>query len=291
MKELNYILSILRLKSSWILSGFLRGLLLVLVLSALSSCYEEPIEWELDTHQPDLLIVESVLTNELKAHEVKITRPVADPADVPEPVSGAAIAIFDGRNATLLSETSPGVYHTVTDYRAVLNRQYLLVIYKNGMEYSAESGLVPVRPLDQLNYRRVQGQQNLYELVLHETQDASMLEIWLDWSHLPAFRNQPSEQTQARIVYYTVKSIDVNKMFRPDKERVFFPAGTRVVRRKYSMNQYQEDFIRTMMAETEWRGGFFDVQPGNVQTNLSEGALGYFSVSTVVADSLVITPL
>ena len=79
-------------------------------------------------------------------------------------------------------------------------------------------------------------------------------------------------------------------MFRPDKQDVYFPVGTKVVRRKYSMNQFQEDFVRTLMAETEWRGGLFDVQPGNVQTNLSEGAVGYFSVSQALTDSTIITP-
>jgi hypothetical protein len=143
--------------------------------------------------------------------------------------------------------------------------------------------------MDPVQYRRVQA--GWYELLLQETPDASMVEIWLDWSHLPAFSGQPAGSTRARIVYYTVKSIDVNKIFRPDKERVFFPLGTRVYRRKYSMNPFQEEFVRTMMAETEWRGGWFDVQPGNVQTNLSEGAVGYFSGSMVVADSSYITLL
>ena len=94
--------------------------------------------------------------------------------------------------------------------------------------------------------------------------------------------------TSARAV--ASKSIDVNKIFRPAKERIPFPVGTRVYRRQYSMNPWQEDFVRTLMAETEWRGGLFDVQPGNVRTNLSEGAVGYFSVSQVVADTTIITP-
>ena len=266
-------------------------LALILACMTLTSCNEEPIEWELDTHCPDLLVVEGMLTNERKSHEVKISRPVASPTDTPQPVRGAAVAIFDGRNATILSENAPGIYRTIPSYQAVYNRLYYLVIYKDGREYSALSYLTPVSPLKPLRYRRVQDQRNWYEFELRETSDASMVEILLDWSHLPAFQGMPPEETQARIVYYTVKSIDVNKLFRPDKERVFFPVGTRVVRRKYSMNRFQEEFVRTMMAETEWRGGLFDVQPGNVQTNLSEGALGYFSVSMMVADSSVITPL
>jgi hypothetical protein len=57
------------------------------------------------------------------------------------------------------------------------------------------------------------------------------------------------------------------------------------------MNEAHAAFIRTLLSETEWRGGLFDVQPGNVQTNLSEGAVGYFAVSTVVGDSTIILPL
>jgi hypothetical protein len=43
-----------------------------------------------------------------------------------------------------------------------------------------------------------------------------------------------------------------------------------------------------MLSETEWRGGVFDVQRDNVSTNLSEGAVGFFAVATVVADTTVI---
>jgi hypothetical protein len=261
------------------------------LLLILNSCNEEAIEWELDTHRPDLLVVEGVITNRLGAHEVRITRPVEDPQEIPQPVSKAVVAIFDGSNATLLRETSPGIYHTNANVRAVYGRMYQLYILHQGREYYAAAWLVPVQPLTALQYRKVQGQDNWYELELRETEDASMVEIELDWSHLAGFRNQPDEYTHARIVYYTVKSIDVNKMFRPDKERVYFPVGTRVRRTKYSMNPWQEEFVRTLMAETEWRGGYFDVQPGNVQTNLSEGAVGYFSASTVVADSSLILPL
>ena len=269
----------------------LKHALLIAVISIAVSCNEEIIEWELDTNIPDLLVVEGVITNEQKAHEIRITRPVSDPMNTPEPVSRAVVAIFDGTNGRLLTETSPGIYHTGPNIRAVSNRLYRLYILYQGIEYSASSWLVPVRPLTTLRYKKVEGQQYWYELELRETSDASMVEIWLDWSHLEAFQGLSPEETQARIVYYTVNSIDVNKMFKPDKERVYFPVGTRVQRRKYSMNAFQEDFVRTMMAETEWRGGLFDVQPGNVKTNFSDGAVGYFSASTVVEDFTIITPL
>ena len=182
-------------------TGIKTTALSLLLLLVSISCNEVPIEWELQTAIPDLLVVEGVLTNERKAHEVKIHRPVAHPSDIPEPVSGAAVAIFDGTNATLLSESSPGIYHTVPTYRAVFNRAYLLVILHQGKEYRAGSFLVPVRPLEELSYRQAPNNPNWYTFNLRETQDPSMVEIWLDWSHLPGFWNLPAENTRARIVY------------------------------------------------------------------------------------------
>ncbi|MCK4855684.1 MAG: DUF4249 family protein, partial [Bacteroidales bacterium] len=221
----------------------------------------------------------------------KISRPMADINGTPLPVSGAFVAIFNKDTAVSLREVQPGRYLTDPTVRADSGKLYRLYILYQGREYDADSYMVPVGPLDTLSYHQVPGREFWYELNFKETNRPSMVEYRLNWGHLPGFRNLPAEQTRSRIVYYTVKSIDVNKIFKPAKERVPFPVGTRVYRRKYSMNPSQEDFIRTLMAETEWRGGLFDVQPGNVRTNLSEGAVGYFSVSAVVADTNLILPL
>ena len=274
-----------------------RGLLFlpVILLLLLTSC-EKTIDWPLDTNEPKVIVVEGVITNERKAHEVKISRPMADINGTPQPVSGALVAILERVNssndrAIRLREVQPGRYLTDSTVRAVLGRSYTLYILYQGQEYFGDSRMVQVDPLKPLSYSKIPDHEFWYEMNLKETNKPSMVEYRLNWGHLPGFRNLPVEETRAHIIYYTVKSVDVNKIFKPAKERVPFPVGTRVYRRQYSMNQEQEDFVRSLMAETEWRGGLFDVQPGNVRTNLSEGAVGYFSVSQVVADSSVILPL
>jgi hypothetical protein len=272
------------------ISALLMLILPLILMVFLISC-EEKIDWPLDTNEPKVIVVEGVLTNERKAHEVKISSPMADINGTPQPISGALVAIFNNDTAVSLREVQPGRYLTDPKVRAVYGKRYRLYIIYQGQEYYGDSYMVKVGPLDTLSYHQVPGREFWYEMNLKETKKPSMVEIRLNWGHLPGFRNLPAEQTRARIVYYTVKSIDVNKIFKPAKERVPFPVGTRVYRRKYSMNPSQEDFIRTLMAETEWRGGLFDVQPGNVRTNLSEGAVGYFSVSAVVADTNLILPL
>ncbi len=269
-----------------------RGILSTLTMLLFSwSCGEEYINWDLETSETSVLVVEGIITNEARRHEVKISRPMTDPNADPEMVSGALVAIFENESSIRLREREPGVYTTGPNAHAVFGKLYTLFIYYQGEDFYASTWMVPVSPLDPLSYHRIEGQEYFYELELSETKDPSMVEIDLDWSHLQAYSGFPDEETHARIIYYTVKSIDVNKLFRPSRERVVFPAGTRVYRKKYSMSPAQEEFVRTLMAETEWRGGVFDVQPGNVETNLSEGAIGYFSASAVVADTSIILPL
>jgi hypothetical protein len=270
------------------------SLILFVLLISCPSC-EEKADWELDTNVPKVIVVEGVLTNERKAHEVRISQPMTDPNNTPQPVRGAFVAIYErdqaGNNrAFRLGEVQAGRYVTDTMVRAFSKRLYTLFILYQGQEYWGSSNMVEVPQLLDFEYRKVTGTELWYELILRDTRKPSMLEINLDWSHLMGFRNHPPEQTSARIIHYTVNSVDVNKIFKPAKEKVIFPAGTRVHRRQYSMNREQEEFVRTLMAETEWRGGLFDVQPGNVRTNLSEGAVGYFSVSEVVEDFHIITP-
>jgi hypothetical protein len=265
--------------------------ILLLPMLLILACGEEEIPWDLEPDPSSLIVVEGMITNERKVHEVTITRPMLDPNGDPEMVSGALVSIFWDTNSVRLREQEPGFYRTGPNARAVFGRVYTLFIFYQGREYFATTWMVPVTPLDQLRYRKADGQENWYTLNLSASEEPSMVEIHLDWSHLPAFRGMPDEDTHARIVYYTVNSIDVNEMFKPAKEVVYFPAGTKIMRKKYSISDAQQEFIRTLMAETEWRGGGFDVQPGNVKTNLSEGAIGYFSASTVVADSSVIMPI
>ena len=269
------------------------GLLSLLPLLFLSC--EEQTEWELDTNVPKVIVVEGVLTNERKAHEIRISRPMTDPNGIPQPVSGALVVIYEINptgdfTAHRVRQIQPGRYITDTTLRAEFFKLYQLYILYQGQEYRGDSYMVRVDSLKPLKYQQIPGREFWYELILQESNNPSMVEINLNWGHLPGFRNLPREETRASIIYYTVKSIDVNKIFKPAKERVPFPVGTRAYRRQYSMNQWQEDFVRSLMAETEWRGGLFDVQPGNVRTNLSAGAVGYFSVSQVVADTTPIAP-
>jgi hypothetical protein len=268
----------------------MKKLIIILSIILVSVCCEEDIKWELKTQKSNILVVEGMITNERIQHQVKLTRPVERLNEIPEPVSGAAVTISDQNSTFILDEYPEGSGIYLTDsIRGVFGRVYALEIKTADKEYSAEATMVAVTPLDTLEYSLASASGDLFQLTHRNNSDEpSMTEYYLDWSDVHGFTG--ADPCGAKIIYYSLNTIDAGEMFRPESEQVLFPAGTVVYRKKYSMNEAQAAFIRTLLSETEWRGGLFDVQPGNVQTNLSEGAVGYFSVATVISDSTIISP-
>ena len=257
----------------------------------LFSC-EEQVHWDLDSRELPLLVVDGMITNERKPHRVSLSRTVAELNQPPEPVSNALVAITDGDTIFLLNERPAGTgqYYTDSTVQGVVGKPYFLYVRIEEREYWSErTEMVPVEPLESLNYRKTPENPNLYEFINLETPDPSMTQLYLDWSHLLGGENPDDARIWFR--YYTLRSVDVNELFKPDQQRIVFPAGTRVWRTKYSLSSGHQAFIRSLLMETEWKGGVIDVLPANVITNMVGGAVGYFGASTAISDGTVILPL
>ncbi len=248
---------------------------------------ETQTNWNLQTEEIPLIIVDGIITNEIKIHEIKITRPVTELNAPPEAVSNATVAITNQDSTYLLDESTenPGIYQTDSTFRALSGKQYTLHIHHQGKQYTATTEMVPVMLLNALHYsfNSDTGMFKIDYVAEQYTTDAAMYQIDIDWMHVPGFDTVDVSKKLAKIYYYSLPSIDASELFSPDKEKIFFPAGTIITETKYSLNDEHAEFIRTLLAETEWRGGFFDVVPGNVTTNLSSGALGFFGACSVTS--------
>lgn len=261
----------------------MRKLLIIILIMTIMGC-EESFDWE-NNSTLDILVVDGMITNERKAHEVILTRPIINLTDQPQPVSGANMVISDGTNTFPMTEQPPGSgrYFTAPDVRGFFGRPYFLFIEIGTISYGAGDLLTAATPLEDLEvFQNFEGQ---YELIFRESPDPAMIKYFLDWSALPECTSPDPEECRAKIIDYTLSSIDVNEFFKPEKERVAFPAGTRVIRQKFSLSEPHQRYIRSMLSETEWQGGPFDVIPGNVETNLTVGATGFFAASTVISDT------
>ena len=253
------------------------------------SCTDE-VDWDLKYQEEDLMVVEGKITDEVKPHEVKLSRPLYQMNGTPEPVSGAVVEINDGRNIHPLREdmSRPGTYFTSPDFAGEVNRGYQLRIHQGDKLITAITFMRAVTPFQFMQTYLVSTDPPLYEIHITDSDGPAIVKLELDWSHLPGYNALPHEENHALIYHYTLETIDVNRMFPPDREHVRFPPGTIVYREKESVNGLYEEFLRGMVSETDFRGGVFDVLPGNARTNLTEGAIGYFTASQVIRDTVVI---
>ena len=271
------------------LYGKLRsGLLLLGASVSLTFSCDEQVDWELHYQEQDLLVVEAKITSEIKQHEIKLTRPLYEMNASPEGVRGARVEIFDGRAVYPFSEDpeQAGIYRSDSLFAAELNRYYLLQILYEDKRISAVTFMREVGPFQDMIAYPVQSDPPLLEAYIADSQEPAIVRLELDWSHVEGYEGLPDSATHAVIYHYTLKGVDVNEIFKPPQEHVRFPPGTIVFREKESVNSWYAEFLRGILSETNWRGGMFDVLPGNARTNMEGDAIGYFTAADVLRDTI-----
>lgn len=277
-------------QSTYILRISLEGLFLMLMaLLFFTSCSQE-IDWNLDYQEEELLVVEGKITNEKRAHEVRLTRPLYEMNGTPEPVSDAVVEIYDGTELYLLNEDTerPGIYVTDSLFAALPNRYYQLRIASGTKRITAVTVMVEVTPFQDMNAYQVQSDPPLLEAYIMDSEKPAIVRLELDWSRVEGYKLLPDSSNHAVIYHYTINGVDVNKLFKPPQEHVRFPPGTIVYREKESVNGWYGEFLRGILSETDWRGGMFDVLPGNARTNMEGEAIGFFTAAEVIRDTVTV---
>jgi hypothetical protein len=259
------------------------------VLLLLLSC-DVQVEWDLKYQEEDLMVVEGKITNEIKEHEVRLTRPLYEMNGTPEPVSGAQIEINDGREIYPLHEDPehPGIYRTDSLFAAIPNQYYQLRIDYGEKRIRAVTSMLEVTPFQDMSVHTVQADPPLLEASISDSDQPAIVRFELDWSHVQGYDTLPDSENHAVLYHFTLNGVDVNKFFKPQQEHVRFPPGTIVHREKESVNGWYGEFLRGVLSETDWRGGMFDVLPGNARTNMEGDAIGFFTASEVIRDTVVI---
>lgn len=270
-----------------------KTLSILLLMFIITSC-EEQTDWPLETSGGDLLVVDAMITSVPKSHVVKLTRSFSDlKGEVPK-VSGAQVILSDKDSSWVLKEipANSGIYRTKHTFAAKMNRQYTLFISYNKNIYSAKAEMVKASQIVPLRY--LKKNNGLYQIQWvasnYNPRKPAMYDIFLDWSKAPGYTNLPIDSCRARIKVYSLPTLDVSEVLPPEAEKLFFPAGTIITQFKYSLSEEHAAFLRALMLETSWTGGFFDSSPANLPTNMSNGAIGFFSVCEEQSLNIIVQP-
>ncbi len=266
---------------------FLTGLIFFL-----QGCVKET-SWALQDELPGSLIVDAIITDEVKTHQITLSYPVSELNQAPKPVTGAGVLISNEDSTWQLTEYPPvsGKYCTPSSFFASLQKNYTLLISIGGKVFTAKTTMNSGSLFGELKCSRNED-NNLYHVDwvanAFSAEKAAMWELLIDWSMVPGYEQLDSVDNHARMLFYTLPTLDVSEVFAPMMEAVNFPAGTIINERRYSLTPQHAEFIREMLLETNWAGGLFTVAPANVGTNLSKGAFGYFGACAVTELSVTV---
>lgn len=265
------------------------------ILSAALLCVscEKKINWDLKASDEQFLIVDGIITNELKQQSIHLSLSLTSPDDSISYPENVELSVFDGADTIhfIQDPINKGDYSSETKFAGVINKTYALEINYKNTSFKAEADMYPVSTDIDLTYIPNSDSTMYYipnEIAQFNPDEAAMYEVSLDWSAVPGFEELPETETKARLYYYVLSTIDVNQIFAPEHETVFFPAGTNLQLKKYALSPEHESFIRSVLLETQWHGSNFDTEEGNVHTNLSNGALGFFGACSVISYSTVV---
>ena len=269
-------------------------ILFIFAFISLTGCIKKS-DWAIDNQPLPVIIVDGTITDERKIQSIRINFPVTQLNENPKPVTGADILISNEDSTWQLTENpvNSGLYLTNPAFLARLGKTYSLLIYLENRIYSAKAYMVPGSVFKELQYVRNMD-VNLFHIdwvaSAFSSQNPAMWELLLDWSKVAGYENADPATCKARMLFYTLPTLDVSQIFAPEMEQIFFPVGTIIIERRYSITPEHAEFLRELLLETSWTGGLYSLANANVMTNLSEGAVGYFGVSSVTSLSITVSP-
>lgn len=231
-----------------------------------------------------VLVVDAWFTTESKVHEIKLTQSTDfyDSEPIPQ-VSGAEVYITGGGETFYFTETAPGVYNSAPGVSAKMHTNYTLNITYNGITYSASDYCDTVPVLDDMMPYPAYDDEGIlvgYDLLIWTTELAGYGDYYA-WRVLK--NGQYESDTLSDIDFGSDDYIGDGLYFEawPISFIEELNSGDTVRLEQHNITKSTYDAFMAVMLETEWRGGIFDAPPSNVPSNISNGAMGHFTVSSV----------
>ncbi|MEM8527911.1 MAG: DUF4249 family protein [Bacteroidota bacterium] len=255
------------------------------IILSILAC-EKSTDWKLTPNEETKLVVEAILTNENIIQEIRLSQTYPNLNDAPPSIENASISVLANGVNYIFQTDSAGIYKSEIPFTVRPRINYELNIEWEGKNYNATSQLSTVAPIPEITFDTLANanQLTLSDFApLYNPNQQAMYEVNVDWSHL----NSADELTKAKFYLYTFKEVHLSALTSPEKEVITFPKGSRVIIKKYGLNNDFAEYLRARAIETEWKGAVFYSTSENLPSNLSNGALGFYSTCAVLADTLI----
>ena len=278
---------------------------LMLVALALFSCTED-MDVTLDS-QETRLSVEANVNSDFKKHQVKLkeTSDVFFNEDAIT-VRNAVVAINDGTTTYNYIEIEPGIYESEIEFAGQPGKTYSLSI--NNVDINKDDNLEEYLASSTMNEPYAVDSIKLHFDPEHESSDEDEDEgpFWLlslymqddvktkDYYAFACRINDImvsdtiSEIIVQKDIYFNgeqTKGVDVGE-FNQRKTDEILEDMDKITLETYAIDKDYYDFV-SQLQEMEEGQSMFSGPPGNIKTNISNGAIGFFSVYSITRTTLI----
>ena len=256
------------------------------------------------------LFVEGGITTQLAFHKIFLSKPAnyIDNSNS-EAITDANIYIVSSLNDTIKFTCIDTVYapyfKTINRVKAQIGQSYTLYINYNGKQYTAKDSVIEAPDFEFKNIQLphkdesaifsndTTGQQVALEVLKHDFgYPQSNAWIWIDKQN---YSDTLNYNEMSYFKTYTHWRADVQGVFSniAHYEGIgssLMPSDTIcVIEMSLSDNYY--NYLRALFMETDWKEGYFSAQPGNLPTNFSPGAIGYFYASDCLKKEITVSKI
>jgi hypothetical protein len=280
----------------------MRKLFLIIpaILLFITSCTER-IDIELDETYTRLVVYGTITTDTTRHYIELSTTSSYYYNEAPPPVTGASVEISDDLgNIENLTEAEPGKYSTSPLFAAVTGRTYTLSIELadeiNGHKtYMASSTVSPIYPIDSIGlvYQPDWGEDGFYEVTCYyqdpPTTDFYMFNIFKNGELLTDTINNRFVSSDELYNGNYTNGIGVGYLNQTNEREVLRPGDT-ITFQAGNISEEYYNFIVTLQAETGFQTPLFSGPPANVKSNISNGAVGFFTAYGVTYSRKVFQP-
>lgn len=276
----------------------MKYIILIFTAFVFWSC-EKTVLLDLD-QTPSKIVIEGLVTNQPGYQFVKVTRTVDfyESGETPR-ITDATVLVEDDLGNEFLYTHNPnnhpdsaGYYFPVIPFVGETGRTYNLTVDVNGEQYEASDKLYDVTSIDSLEYRVNIDEEDdpkedgkFYEVLMYAKEPQETDDYYL----FKFFRNDSLVLYNPSDIYFSDDKTlgeEINGIPSP----VFYALGDTARVEMYSLSRAGYVFYNDLFNLINNDGGMFSPPPANSRTNLSNGALGFFQVSSVNISGLRINP-
>ncbi len=255
---------------------------LYIIILLLVSCVDDTTELEFLDGGPQV-VIEGIITDVPSASFVRVMHTTSSEDTFRcQPLSSARILISEeGQPADTFHHTADGYYRSFA-FCGEVHKQYTLNVTLNGQRYSATSYMPPHVTLDSMSYEPSSSDKD---------QTAYQVRIWgrrpsMNFDSYYRIRLLVNDTLMASASGLIVLADEHIKDFRGISLSNTFAPKDKVTVQVFSLTHelfyYFTDLMLSSNASIETMYNY----PVNPQSNLSNGALGYFQVSSMATDSI-----